>query len=47
MTQEAEEVTGDGELWDLTRPLEGDCHLRLYKFEDREGRTVRPPSACT
>ena len=28
------------ELWDLNRPLEGDCHLQLLKFEDKEGKMV-------
>lgn len=28
------------ELWDLTRPLIGDCKLHLLKFEDREGKMV-------
>lgn len=29
-----------GEVYDLTRPLEGDCKLELVKFEDDIGRTV-------
>jgi threonyl-tRNA synthetase len=29
------------ELWDLTRPLEGDCKLELLKFDDPEGKMVR------
>jgi len=28
------------ELWDMTRPLIGDCRLELLKFDDPEGRTV-------
>lgn len=28
----------DGELWDLTRPLEKSCKLELIDFEDIEGR---------
>ena len=28
------------ELWDLTRPLEGDCSLQLLKFDDKEGKMV-------
>jgi len=28
------------ELWDLTRPLEGDCLLELKTFEDPEGKMV-------
>jgi threonyl-tRNA synthetase len=29
-----------GELWDLNRPLVGDCNLQLLKFDDPEGKTV-------
>lgn len=28
------------QLWDLTRPLEGNCHLELVKFDDPRGRDV-------
>jgi len=28
------------ELWDLVRPLEGDCTLELKKFDDKEGKMV-------
>ncbi|KAM1859430.1 hypothetical protein ACFX13_011738 [Malus domestica] len=28
----------NGDLWDMSRPLEGDCELKLFKFEDDEGR---------
>jgi len=35
----AEEIN-KGELWDLVRPLEGDCKLELLKFEDREAKMV-------
>lgn len=28
----------DGVLWDMGRPLEGDCSLQFFKFEDDEGR---------
>ena len=28
----------DGKDWDLTRPLEDDCTLQLFSFEDEEGR---------
>lgn len=28
------------ELWDLDRPLEGNCDLKLLKFEDEEGKYV-------
>ena len=36
-----EETAGDNwQLWDLTRPLEGDCKLRLLKFDDPEAQRV-------
>jgi len=28
-------------VWDVFRPLEGDCSLKLCSFEDEEGRDVR------
>jgi hypothetical protein len=31
----------DGEVWDLFRPLEGDCALSLHNFDDPEGKEVR------
>lgn len=31
----------DDTLWDLNRPLEGDCKLKLLKFDDEEARQVR------
>lgn len=30
----------NGELWDLDRPLEGDCSLKLLKFDDKEAEAV-------
>ncbi|XP_011145094.1 threonine--tRNA ligase, cytoplasmic isoform X2 [Harpegnathos saltator] len=30
----------NNELWDLDRPLEGDCKLQLLKFDDPEGQQV-------
>lgn len=30
----------NAELWDVFRPLIGDCKLELLKFEDREGKMV-------
>lgn len=30
----------DGQLWDLTRPLEGDCSLEFLDFEHPEGKQV-------
>ena len=37
--EEGEEVA-KAELWDLVRPLEGDCKLELLKFDDKEGKMV-------
>lgn len=31
----------DGDVWDLQRPLEGDCALQLLSFNDPEGKEVR------
>ncbi|XP_062195463.1 threonine--tRNA ligase, mitochondrial 1-like [Phragmites australis] len=28
----------DGTLWDMARPLEGQCELKLFKFDSNEGR---------
>lgn len=28
----------DGEVWDLFRPLEGDCSMSLHTFDDEDGR---------
>ena len=28
----------NGVLWDMTRPLEGDCALKLFTFDSDEGR---------
>ncbi|WOL17014.1 threonine--tRNA ligase, mitochondrial 1 [Canna indica] len=28
----------NGTLWDMTRPLEGDSDLKIFKFDDHEGR---------
>ena len=30
--------TDKGELWDLHRPLEGSCKMKLLKFDDPEGQ---------
>jgi threonyl-tRNA synthetase len=34
------EVEGEGELWDLQRPLIGDCKLKLLKYDDPEAKIV-------
>jgi len=31
----------NGEVWDLFRPLEGDCTLQVCSFEDEDGKHVR------
>ena len=31
-----EDNSDEGELWDLLRPLEGDCTIKFFKFEDPE-----------
>ena len=31
----------DGNVWDLLRPLEGDCKLSLHTFDEDEGKDVR------
>jgi threonyl-tRNA synthetase len=38
--EEGEEGAAKSELWDITRPLEGDCAMELKKFEDKEGKMV-------
>ena len=37
----------DGEVWDLARPLEGDCALQLLSFDDPEGKDVRIICDCS
>lgn len=39
LNQEAS--TSQGELWDLNRPLVGNCTVTLLKFEEAESKTVR------
>lgn len=31
----------NGDLWDLDRPLEGDCSLELLRFDDEDAQAVR------
>ena len=33
---EEEEEEGDSELWDLLRPLEGDCEVEFATFQDKD-----------
>lgn len=37
---DADEGPADWELWDINRPLEGDCELQLHKFDDPRGKEV-------
>ena len=34
----------EGEVWDLIRPLEQDCSVRILSWEDGKGKDV---SACS
>lgn len=37
--EEDEDEVEEGWIhWDLVRPLEGDCEIKLHKFEDKEGK---------
>lgn len=36
--------TVNGELWELGRPIEEDCELRLLGFDTAEGRQVLKPN---
>lgn len=38
LAKEVLSVTVNGEIWDLTRPIEEDSSVRLHKFEDSEGK---------
>lgn len=38
LAKEVLAVTVNGEIWDLTRPIEEDSSVRLHKFEDPEGK---------
>ena len=40
--EEEEEVKREdkSELWDMTRPFEGDCQLEFCTYEDKDGKTV-------
>ena len=38
LAKEVYSATVNGEVWDLTRPIETDATLRLNKWEDEEGR---------
>ena len=36
--EDGDEGPADWEVWDLQRPLEGDCGLQLHKFDDERGK---------
>lgn len=38
LAKEVLAVTVNGEIWDLTRPIDKDSSIRLHKFEDPEGK---------
>ena len=41
LEEEAVVDTGGGaewELWDVSRPLEGDCELKLHKWDEAAGK---------
>jgi len=41
LNPEAEEGVDEEDqwyFWDMYRPLEGDCYMKLFKFEDNEGK---------
>uniref|UniRef100_A0A7S2RNE7 Probable threonine--tRNA ligase, cytoplasmic n=1 Tax=Mucochytrium quahogii TaxID=96639 RepID=A0A7S2RNE7_9STRA len=38
--EDEDNAINTGELWDLIRPLEGDCKLELLKFDDKEAKMV-------
>jgi threonyl-tRNA synthetase len=37
---EDQNAVGNAKLWDLNRPLCGDCHIEFLKFSDPEGKAV-------
>lgn len=40
--EDAHVEVATGELWDMTRPLEGSCKLWLRTYEDKEGQVSEP-----
>jgi threonyl-tRNA synthetase len=38
LAKEVYSATVNGEIWDLTRPIESDSTLKLHKWEDEEGK---------
>ena len=39
--KDSDDEDEEGLLWDLTRPLEGNCKLWLLKFDDKGGKAVK------
>lgn len=38
LAREVVAATVNGDIWDATRPIESDAHLKLHKFDDAEGK---------
>ena len=38
LAKEVYAATVNGEIWDLTRPIENDATLKLHKWEDEAGK---------
>jgi threonyl-tRNA synthetase len=38
LTKEVYSATVNGEIWDLTRPIDNDASLKLHKWDDEEGK---------
>lgn len=38
LAQEVLSITVNDQLWDLTRPIDSDAHIKLHKWEDEEGK---------
>jgi threonyl-tRNA synthetase len=38
LAKEALSISVNGEVWDLTRPIDSDAKIKLHKWDDREGR---------
>jgi len=38
LAKEVLSISVDGEVWDLTRPIKNDVHIKLFLWDDREGK---------
>jgi len=38
LAKEVLSISVDGEVWDLTRPIKNDAHIKLFLWDDREGK---------